>query len=274
MKKLWIGWFSTGRDKAARDLLAVVKNSIEKGELKAEISFVFSNREPGETEESDLFFKLVRGYHIPLICFSSKRFESPGGHKYLSPQWRLEYDREVMRRLEGSLPNLCVLAGYMLIVGPEMCQKYPMINLHPAAPGGPTGTWQEVIWKLMGTGATETGLMMHLVTPELDKGPPVTFATFPIRGGAFAPYWREIIGYSLEEIKEEWGEDNSLFKTIRAHGLAREFPLIVATLKAFSQGKVRIERDKIVDVKGEAISGYELTSEIDAAVKNQIRKEE
>lgn len=273
MGQFSIGWFSTGRDKAASDLLAVVKNSIEKGELKAEVSFVFSNREPGETEESDLFFELVRDCRIPLICFSSKRFESPNGHKYLSSQWRLEYDREAMRRLKGSLPNLCVLAGYMLIVGPEMCQNYPAINLHPAAPGGPTGTWQEVIWKLIGTGATETGLMMHLVTPELDKGPPVTFATFPTRGGAFTPCWQEIIGYSLEEIKEERGEDNSLFKTIRAHGLAREFPLIVTTLKAFSQGKVRIERGKIVDAKGEAISGHNLTSEIDAAVKNQIEKE-
>jgi phosphoribosylglycinamide formyltransferase-1 len=46
-----------------------------------------------------------------------------------------------------------------------------MINLHPAAPGGPTGTWQEVIWQLIEGRAVETGVMMHLVTPELDRGP-------------------------------------------------------------------------------------------------------
>ena len=54
-----LGWFSTGRDKAARDLLEAVQNSIRRGEIKAEIVFVFSSREPGESEESNLFFRLV-----------------------------------------------------------------------------------------------------------------------------------------------------------------------------------------------------------------------
>ncbi|GAH59253.1 unnamed protein product, partial [marine sediment metagenome] len=43
-------------------------------------------------------------------------------------------------------------------------QRYNMVNLHPAAPGGPTGTWQEVIWQLIENKAEETGVMMHLVT--------------------------------------------------------------------------------------------------------------
>ncbi|GAI78673.1 unnamed protein product, partial [marine sediment metagenome] len=42
-----LGWFSTGRDKAAGDLLQVVNSGIKQGEIKAEIAFVFSNREPG-----------------------------------------------------------------------------------------------------------------------------------------------------------------------------------------------------------------------------------
>ncbi len=54
-----IGWFSTGRDKAARDLLTAVTDSIKQAEIKAEIAFVFCSREPGESEESDLFIKLV-----------------------------------------------------------------------------------------------------------------------------------------------------------------------------------------------------------------------
>jgi folate-dependent phosphoribosylglycinamide formyltransferase PurN len=62
-----------------------------------------------------------------------------------------------MERLTGFNPDINVLAGYMLIVGAEMCQRYDMINLHPAIPGGPKGTWREVIWKLIETGASETG---------------------------------------------------------------------------------------------------------------------
>ncbi|GAI36183.1 unnamed protein product, partial [marine sediment metagenome] len=58
-----LGWFSTGRDKAARDLLQAVNSSIRLGEIKAKIAFVFCNREPGESPESDLFLKLVEEYH-------------------------------------------------------------------------------------------------------------------------------------------------------------------------------------------------------------------
>ncbi len=186
-------------------------------------------------------------------------------------EWRLEYDRRTMAKLEGFHPDLCVLAGYMLIVGKEMCQRYNMINLHPAAPGGPSGTWQEVIWQLIDNKAEETGVMMHLVTPELDMGPPVTYCTFSIRGKPFDKHWKEIEKQPLDEIKKGQGENNPLFRLIRQHGLAREFPLIIATLKAFSQGKVKITADKkLVDAEGKAIKGYNLTEEINEQVARAI----
>jgi len=150
-----------------------------------------------------------------------------------------------------------------------MCQRYNMINLHPAAPGGPTGTWQEVIWQLINSEAQETGAMMHLVTPELDKGPPVTYCTFPIRGEPFDRYWQEIKGHPLEQIKKQ-GENNPLFKLIRQHGLAREFPLIISTLKAFSRGKIKIMAGKVIDSEGRPINGYNLTDEINKIVKEAI----
>jgi phosphoribosylglycinamide formyltransferase-1 len=258
-----LGWFSTGRDKAARDLLKAVKNSIELGEVEAEIAFVFSSREPGESAASDLFLELVRGYGIPLISFSYHRFKAGKG---ALPRWRQEYDREVMKRLEGFHPDLCVLAGYMLIVGGEMCQRYNMINLHPAAPGGPAGSWQEVIWQLIRARAGESGVMMHLVTPELDQGPPVTYGTFSLHGEPFDKHWAEAEKRPFEEIKKQ-GEANPLFKLIRRHELAREFPLIIATLRAFSRGEVSITRDKrVVDFEGRPVNGYNLTDEIDRVV--------
>ena len=273
---MYLGWFSTGRDKAARDLLATVNSSIRLGEIKARIVFIFSNREPGESEESDLFLKLVKDYHIPLICFSYQKFKAKKGAPITDqagtlPLWRLDYDREVMSRLQDFHPDLCVLAGYMLIVGQEMCQRYHIINLHPAAPGGPAGTWQEVIWQLIESKAQETGVMMHLVTPELDKGPPATYCTFPIRGKLFDSYWEEIKGHPLEEIKKSQGENNRLFKLIRQHGLIREFPLIISTLKIFSQGKIKITADKkVVGSDRRPIKGYNLTDEINKIVRGAI----
>lgn len=263
-----IGWFSTGRGKGSRDLLTVVQDSIREGKIKASIDFVFSSRDPGEATGSDLFLELVESYRIPLVCFSSGKFQPEMRSEFL-PEWRLEYDREVMERLEGFHPDLCVLAGYMLIVGSEMCQRYKMINLHPAPPGGPTGTWKEVIWKLMENKAESTGAMMHLVTPELDEGPPVTFLTFSIRGEPFDRYWKDIGGMSVEQVRREQGEGNPLFKLVRQHGLAREFPLITTTIKAFTEGKVRIQRGKVVDARGKTVNGYDLTAEIDRIVQSK-----
>jgi phosphoribosylglycinamide formyltransferase-1 len=257
-----LGWFSTGRDKAARDLLTVAQRSIALGEIQAEIAFVFCNRQPGESRQSDMFHRLVKSYGLPLITFSSGDFKAERGEG-----WRLEYDGEVMKRLEDFEADLSVLAGYMLIVGEEMCRKYDMINLHPAAPGGPKGSWQEVIWQLIEAKAKDTGVMMHLVTPRLDEGPPVAYCTFSIRGEPFDRYWREIEGQPVTEIKKTQGESNRLFKLIRKQGLAREFPLIIATLKAFSRGKVRIRKGKIIGADGRAIKGYNLTCEIDKLLK-------
>jgi folate-dependent phosphoribosylglycinamide formyltransferase PurN len=272
MPLLTIGWFSTGRDEAARQLLQVVYHKVKTGDIEGKIAFVFSNREPGEAKQSDLFFELVRSYNIPLICFSSEKFKATQNlmdkaNGETLPKWRLEYDGEAMKKLQGFKQDLCVLAGYMLIVGKDMCQRYDMINLHPAAPGGPKGSWQDVIWALIENNAAKSGVMMHLVTPELDRGPVITYCTFPIRGEPFDKHWREIGNSSVAEIKKQQGEDNALFKLIRQHGLAREFPLIVSTLRTFSRGEVKIKAGVIVDRFGKPISGYNLTDEVDRAVK-------
>ena len=113
--------------------------------------------------------------------------------------------------------------------------------------------------------------MMHLVTPELDKGPPVTYCTFPIRGRPFDEYWDKISGHPLDEIKQAHSENNPLFKRIREYGFARELPLIKATVKAFSQGKVRITAaKKIAEADGRIIDGYNLTDEINELLKDTL----
>ena len=72
---LTIGWFSTGRDEAARQLLQVTNKCIQSGQIEGNIIFVFCNREPKESEESDQFIELVQSYNIPLVCFSPKIFQ-------------------------------------------------------------------------------------------------------------------------------------------------------------------------------------------------------
>ena len=293
-----LGWFTTAKGQGSRNLLMAVQGKIIRGELAAKIQFVFLSRDPCESPETDKFIDLVKSYGIPLVTFSyrdyrdqvSVRPDSPlqtlpasglnqsvrpelveGQGGGTLPQWRLDYDREVMKLLAAfPKPQLCVLAGYMLVVGPEMCTHFDMINLHPAAPDGPTGTWQEVIWKLIDQKAEASGVMMHLVTPELDKGPVVSYCRYPIRGPAFDNLWNQIGDKSSADIKTSEGEANALFRQIRRHGAARELPLITSTVKAFSRGAVAIKDGFIVDCAGKPIKGYDLSTEIDAQVKDLL----
>lgn len=246
-----IGWFSTGRDEAARELLKTVYESIRARVIKdASIPFVFSNRVRGESAQSDRFLDLVRSLGIDLVCYSSAGFE-PRLRKDDVSRWRNLYDREVEKKLARYEVDLIVLVGYMLIVGDELCKEHPMINLHPAVPGGPQGTWQEVIWELIRSRASQTGVMIHLVTPDLDKGPPITYCTFPIRGDMFDGLWlaleEKLKSKTLRQVIEEEREGEPLFKAIRSQGVKRELPLLVQTIKALAEGKIEIKRKEPIE---------------------------
>lgn len=272
-ESLEIGWFSTGRGEGSRGLLRDAYSHIQSGWLKAHISFVFCSREPHEAEGSALFLEQVKQYGIPLVYFSHTRFRERKaremGRKPSFYEIRLEYDRQVMKLLEGHKAAICVLAGYMLVVGEQMCRKYKMINLHPAAPEGPTGTWQEVIWKLIEQKADSSGIMMHQVTPELDRGLVITSCTYPLTGTRFDNLWRGIKNKSLRQVKVEEGENNPLFRLIRQEGFKRETPLLLLTLKSFAEGKIKFMNSKLVNLEGKPISKYDLTHEVESYLGQQ-----
>jgi phosphoribosylglycinamide formyltransferase-1 len=245
------GWLSTGRDEAARQLLMAAGKWMQAGFIAGQIDFVFCDRERGEGEESDLFLDLAAELGLKTITFSSRSFR-PELRLANRDQWRKEYHRSVIEKISPYKNALLVLAGYMLIASPEMCRRFTMINLHPALPGGPTGTWEEVIERLIRDRAGITGAMMHLVTPELDQGPAITYYSFPIQGGAFAALW----GAGPTE-------HGPLFWKIRQEGVRREIPLIVLTLKAVAEGRLRIKDGKVADGTGKEIQPLSLTGEVE-----------
>ena len=109
--------------------------------------------------------------------------------------------------------------------------------------------------------------MMQSVIPEVDRGPIVSFSTFPIAGGSFEPLWDEVRGRSVEELRESAGEALRLFQAVRAAGTARERLLVVETLRAFAQGRVRIDGGAVTDGQGRPIEGLDLTGEIEAGLR-------
>lgn len=269
---LRIGWFATGRGEGSRGLLRFVADAIGQGRLDAQIEFVFSNREPGEAEGSDAFFDLVRSYGFPLETLSSARYRLEHGGGPMA-QHREGFDREAIALLELKRyqPNVCALAGYMLICGSEMCRRYPLLNLHGALPDGPTGTWQSVIWDLIASGATRTGSMIHLATEEVDRGPVLSHCELPIIGGPFDSERQKLAGRAVEQVRRDEGEENGLFKLIRAEGYRREPYLLLETLGAVADGRVRVEPGKALDTHGKPLAsthslGFSLTAEINSAI--------
>jgi folate-dependent phosphoribosylglycinamide formyltransferase PurN len=173
-----------------------------------------------------------------------------------------------MRLLAPYPFDLGVLAGYKLIFCEEAAARWELLNLHPAEPGGPKGIWQDVTWRLIETRAQRAGVMMHLATPELDEGPPVTFCTYPIWSVAFDPLWKAIEGRTVDGIRATDGEENALFQEIRRQGVAREIPLVIETLRAFADGRVRIQDRRIVDRAGNQIPPYDLSEQIEQAIRD------
>ncbi len=268
---LRIGWFSTGRGEGSRRLLTAAVEAVRRGALQTEIAFVFCNRERGEAESTDQFLDLVASYGIPLVTLSYGRYRRqrrlPVVHvgEPLLP-WRWDYDREVARLIEPYPFDVGMLAGFMLIFTDVICERWPLLNLHPAAPGGPIGMWQDVIWQLIQERAERSGVTIFRCTTELDRGPTVTYCTYPLRGPTLDPLWRAIEGRTVEEVKASEGEENALFKEIRRQGAARELPLVVATLRAFADGRLYFREGRIFSNEGELTAGYDLTEEIEAAV--------
>ncbi|CUV03054.1 MAG: hypothetical protein FI708_02015 [SAR202 cluster bacterium] len=247
-----IGWFSTGRGEGSRGLLNFVQKRLAETGANARISFAFSNRARGEAEGSDEYFALVDGYGIPLITHSSTEFRKQTGGRF--SDHREEFDQQVTDKLAEQDADICVLAGYMLIVGGKMCRQYPLLNLHPALPDGPTGTWQEVVWELIGTGATTTGAMVHLATEEVDRGPVVSYVTVPITGPIFDHLWESLKCKDLDEIKKTEGEDFALFRAIRREQYRREPYLLFETLRAVSQGEIQVAEGQVLDASGMPLS--------------------
>ena len=262
---LSLGWFSTGRGEGSRGLLQTVLDAIRRGELDARVQFVFCNREPGEQPGSDEFMALVRSHGVPLVTLSSQRLRRQRKARTFAEVREL-FDRQAMALLAQYQPDVCVLGGYMLFTAPEMVGRYTMLNLHPALPGGPVGTWQEVIWQVIEDRAAEHGATVQVATDDWDKGPTASYVSFPVRGGDFDALWAAVEGRDVAAIRAEHGEALPLFQRIRQEGIRRERPLLLETLKALAEGRLRVVDRRVVGPAGAPIPGLNLNPQVEQAL--------
>jgi phosphoribosylglycinamide formyltransferase-1 len=216
-------WTSGDRDAlelTERIYIAVQDDTIPGSAITA----LACNRIRGEDPESDVFLDWCDDQDLPAISVSSQRLRrsSPDG-------WREELGRRFRLLLGPFSAEVHVLVGYMLWVDDATAAGLRLLNLHPALPGGPRGTWQQVIRAIQSAGAEEHGATMQLVLPgqtNRDQGIPVTYFRFPIT-------------------------PPMSFEEIRTLGFQREPTLLVETLKTLARRDLRLGENRARDLTDE-----------------------
>jgi phosphoribosylglycinamide formyltransferase-1 len=224
-------WTSGDRD--ALELTQRIHRAVREGEIaQAAISAVVCNRIRGEDSEADEFLEWCDRQSLPVIGVSSQ-----GLRRRYPRTWREELGHRFRSLLTPYPAEVHLLVGYMLWVDDATAAALPLLNLHPALPGGPAGTWQQVIRAVQSQGAREHGATMQMVRPgqeNRDQGTPVAFFRFPVT-------------------------PTMSFDQIRAAGFHREPILLIETLKALARGDSRIGEGPATDLT-EQVESWQRTA--------------
>ena len=114
--------------------------------------------------------KRAKNEHIPTFCINNKDFPN-----------RIDFDKNLLEEIKEFSTNFIILAGFMRILTPEFINQYEglIINIHPSLlpkhPG--LNTHQKAI----DAGDKWHGCTVHIVTEELDGGPPIIQGKVPIK---------------------------------------------------------------------------------------------
>ena len=230
-----IGWFTTARGPGSFNLFKSMMDSIRDGTIDAKISFVFINREVKGNQFRMKLIGLAEEAGIPVILLPSDNFEPELKEKDLTA-WRAAYGRAMREQISEYPMDFGALAGYMLILDPETCRKYTIINLHPALPDTYKGTWEEIVAKVVENGDESYGATVHLCTPELDRGETLCYDSF-----------------LLSHIKSDHPKKDEQIKQVRAVELKREAHLLIGAIRMIVDGEITIKDGKAYDRFGNTI---------------------
>ena len=128
----------------------------------------------------------------------------------------------------------------MLILSEDLCTRFKFINLHPALPDGPKGTWEQVITQLIKNDQNYSGLNVHIVTKKLDAGKSIGYCKFPIKSNMHNDAWQQFYLESKKNFKNIIYEDLDLFREIdsplQGHPDKLRLPALDATTGSLGQG--------------------------------------
>ena len=144
---------------------AVVRACASEG-WPARVAAVLSNR----ADAQGLVFARAHGMATAVV--DHKAFAS-----------REDFDVELARTIDGFVPDVVVLAGFMRILTDGFVKRYEgrMINVHPSLL--PAFTGLHTHRRAIEAGCKLAGATVHFVTPTLDFGPIIAHAVVPVCAG-------------------------------------------------------------------------------------------
>lgn len=143
--------------------LQSIIDAVQRGELRATIAVVISNR----PEAAGLMRAREAG--LTAVCLRQKDYAS-----------RDLYDEAVATVLREHEVDLVCLAGFMRLIGAPLLDAFPnrILNIHPSLlPSFPGLDAQR---QALEHGVRIAGATVHLVTSELDGGPIIAQAAVPV----------------------------------------------------------------------------------------------
>ncbi len=140
--------------------LEAILNAIASGEIPdTQMAAVISNNRDAYALER------ARGRGIPACCVSPKDY----------PERSLFY-QDLIKEIDGFSPDLIVLAGFLVVIPPELVERYAgkIINIHPSLIPSFCGKGYyglKVHEAALAKGVKVTGATVHFVDEGTDTGP-------------------------------------------------------------------------------------------------------
>ena len=204
MSKINLGVLASGRGSNLQSII----DAAEEGELDAQVRIVISNNSKAYALER------ARNHNIPALHLSHKQFETAD-----------EFDSALIETLRNHEVELVILAGYMKLISPKVCEAYRnrILNIHPAllpSFGGKGMYGIHVHEAVIESGAKVSGLTVHIVDEQYDHGPIVLQKTVPVQD-----------------------DDNP--ETLAARILPEEHNMYSKAIQLFAEGKIRVEGRRV-----------------------------
>lgn len=233
-----IGWFTTARGPGSLNLFTTMRDRLRGGDIDAKLAFVFINRDIKGNEYRKKIVQMAEEDGVPVIMFPSDGFMPELKAKDIEA-WRDEYGKGVRERISRHPMDFGVLAGYMLIIDPQTCREYDLINLHPALPDTYKGTWEEIVGQVVDNNDERYGATVHVCSPELDRGAIIAYDSFEV-----------------DPLRSAHGSREDLVRAVRATEVRREAPLLMEAIKMIVGGEIVMRGGEVLDPDGKRVERH------------------